>query len=101
MEQTAKAFEDPRTAGMMTAKAEQMLKEGGASLDRMQDDMARAMQQMQQDPRVMNEMAKVRRICGADRVVKVANTANTARSSSWRTRRRSRRSWTTRRLRLI
>ena len=44
---------------MMTAKAEQMLKEGGASLDRMQDDMARAMQQMQQDPRVMNEMAKV------------------------------------------
>ena len=34
-----------------------MLKEGGASLDRMQDDMARAMAQMQQDPRVMKEMA--------------------------------------------
>jgi hypothetical protein len=37
MKDTAAAFEDPRTAGMMTAKAEQMMREGGASLDKMQD----------------------------------------------------------------
>lgn len=32
MDQAGQAFEDPRTAGMMTAKAEQMMREGGAQV---------------------------------------------------------------------
>ncbi|GMH77215.1 hypothetical protein TL16_g07334 [Triparma laevis f. inornata] len=43
MDQASKAFEDPRTAGMMTAKAEQMIREGGAQLDKVSVEERNAM----------------------------------------------------------
>ena len=59
MEQTAAAFEDPQTAGMMNAQAEAMMRQGSKQLDSMGADVQAAMQNMQDNPAIMKELQQL------------------------------------------
>ncbi|GMI06052.1 hypothetical protein TrRE_jg3848 [Triparma retinervis] len=59
MSQTAAAFEDPQTAGMLNAQASAMMREGSKQLDSMGSDVQAALAQMEANPAVMKEMQQL------------------------------------------
>ena len=56
MAKTAKAMEDPQTAGLMAAQTEAMLRQGNKMQEQMGDEMKMAMEQMQNNPAMMREV---------------------------------------------